>query len=88
MLATRTLDLFPHSLPPEGLLLAELANGVGRLLDLMAGHFAPQQWSHLISSKYDDDDEMISRQMSKRALRNIHPELLRLCKDNPISNLW
>lgn len=92
MLTTRTLDLFPHSLcpfpSPEGLLLAELADGVGRLLDLMAGHLAPQQWSFLINLRGDDDDEMISRQMSKRALHNVHPELLRQCKDNPISNLW
>ena len=88
MLATRTLDLCPHSLSPEGLLLAELADGVGRLLDLMAGHVAPKQWSFLINIRGDEDDEMISRQMSKRALHNVHPELLRQCKDNPISNLW
>jgi hypothetical protein len=90
MLSTRTLDLFPHflSLSAEGLLLAELVDGVGRLLDLMAGHVAPQQWSYLINLKGDDDDEMISRQMSRRALHHVHPELLRQCKDNPISNLW
>ena len=87
-LATRSLNLASHILTSEDRLVAELAEGVGRVLDLMAGQMSPKEWSYLIALKGDVDDDMISRQMSHRALYNVHPVLLRQCKDNPLGNLW
>jgi hypothetical protein len=87
-LSTRSLHLAPHTLSPEELLTAELVDGIGRLLDLMAGQMTPKEWSYLITLQGDVDDEMISRQMSQRALCSVHPVLLRMCKGNPLGNLW
>lgn len=87
-LSTRSLHLAPHTLSPEDRLTAELVDAIGRVLDLMAGQMTPKEWSYLITLKGDVDDEMISRQMSQRALCSVHPVLLRMCKDNPLGNLW
>ena len=87
-LSTRSLHLAPHTLSPEDRLIAELVDGIGRVLDLMAGQMTSKEWSYLITLKGDVDDEMISRQMSQRALCSVHPVLLRMCKDNPLMNLW
>lgn len=81
MLATRALNQFPRSIPPKGLLVVQLAEAVGRLLDTMAGLMTPQQWSYLVSLGGTVDAQMISRQTS---LDGLHPVLLRHCKDNPL----
>jgi hypothetical protein len=81
MMATRALNQFPRSLPPKGLLMVQLAEAVGRLLDTMAGLMTPQQWGYLVSLGGTSDAQMISRQMS---LDGLHPVLLRHCKDNPL----
>lgn len=87
-LATRSLNLVSHTLSPANRLAAELVDGIGRVLDLMAGQMTPKEWNHLITLKGDADDDMISRQMSHRALYKVHPVLLKLCKENPLGNLW
>lgn len=87
-LSTRSLHLAPHTLSPADRLIAELVDGIGRVLDLMAGQMTPKEWSYLITLEGDVDDEMISRQMSQRALCSVHPVVLKMCKDNPLVNLW
>ena len=87
-LSTRSLNLVPHTLSPANRLIAELVDGIGRVLDLMAGQMTPKEWNYLLTLKGDADDDMISRQMSHRALYNVHPVLLKLCKENPLGNLW
>lgn len=87
-LSTRSLNLVSHTLSPANRLVAELVDGIGRVLDLMAGQMTPKEWNYLITLKGDADDDMISRQMSHRALYNVHPVLLKLGKENPLGNLW
>lgn len=81
MLATRTLDIHSSALSPKGLLLADLVEVCGRLLDLIVGHVDTQKWSEV-------DDEIIIRQMSKRTSHDVHPALQKQLKNNPFSNLW
>lgn len=81
MLSTRTLDMYSSSLSPKGLLLSQLVDGTGRLLDLIAGHVSPQDWSEAA-------DDIINRQMSKRVAHNVHPSIQKQMKDNPFYNLW
>lgn len=81
MLATRAVNHFPRTLPSDGLLMVQLAEAVGRLLDTMAGLMTPQQWVYLVSRGGTVDAQIISRQMS---LDGLHPVLLRHCKDNPL----
>ena len=81
ILATRTLDQHPSNLSPRGLLLSELVDRTGRLLDGIAGYISPQEWSEV-------DDEIVNRQMTQRVAKSIHPQIQKQLKENPFYNLW
>ena len=81
MLATRTLDQHPSNLSPNGLRLSELVDRAGRLLDLIAGHVSPQDWSEV-------DDEIVNRQMTQRVAKSVHPQIQKQLRENPFYNLW